>query len=160
MHSGKILVAEHDGVYVIKLVGDVRLTLCISFDEFIQSMFARKDFYSIIFDLSQVEAVDSTTLGLMAKISILSDRSKHIRPVIFSPNASIKRLLESMGFDEIFNVLTCLPSKSGECIELEENVSDESKIKEKVLEAHNTLMGMNKKNEETFQDLVKILEEG
>ena len=29
---GQILVADHQGVYVIKMVGDVRLTLCVSFD--------------------------------------------------------------------------------------------------------------------------------
>ncbi|KKL24406.1 hypothetical protein LCGC14_2415620, partial [marine sediment metagenome] len=28
MEAGKILVSQHDGTYVIKLVGDVRVTLC------------------------------------------------------------------------------------------------------------------------------------
>ncbi len=160
MQPGKIMVADHDGVYVIKLVGDVRLTLCISFDEFIQSMFDREDFCSIIFDLRKVEAVDSTTLGLMAKISILSKRSKEIEPVIIATNPSIVRLLESMGFDEIFDIMTSLPSEVGEGVELESNITSESLVKDKVLEAHKTLMGLNEKNKETFKDLVQTLEGG
>jgi len=70
MSSGEIKVAAHDGVYVIKMEGDVRLTLCLSFDDFIEKMFDAPDFCSVVFDLSDAQAIDSTTLGLMAKISI------------------------------------------------------------------------------------------
>ena len=52
-----------------------------SFDHFIDEMLADKDFCSVIFDLSHVEAVDSTTLGLMAKISILSK--------VYTPTSSV-----------------------------------------------------------------------
>ena len=48
MKAGQILVADHDGVYVIKMVGDVRLTLCISFDQFIDTMFKSENFTSVV----------------------------------------------------------------------------------------------------------------
>ena len=38
MQAGKILQASQDGVYVLKLLGDVRLTLCKTFDDFIEDM--------------------------------------------------------------------------------------------------------------------------
>jgi len=65
--SGKILVASYQGVYLIKMLGDVRLTLCVPFDNFIQNLLIKDDFYSIVFDFSQTEGLDSTTLGLVAK---------------------------------------------------------------------------------------------
>ncbi|TQV78708.1 STAS domain-containing protein [Exilibacterium tricleocarpae] len=158
MQPGQILVAEHDGVYVIKMVGDVRLTLCISFDQFIDSMLEDSDFCSILFDLTGAEAIDSTTLGLMAKISILGNQRRGIVPVVVSTNPSINRLLESMGFEDIFEIIhepaaavtdaTCLP-----VAEVSEQV-----VKGKVLEAHRILMGLNETNRETFRDLVKSLE--
>ena len=30
---GKILAAQHDGAYALKMVGDVRVTLCATFDD-------------------------------------------------------------------------------------------------------------------------------
>ena len=82
MSSGRILVTEHDGMNIIRLVGDVRLTLCISFDEFIKNMFEQHNLRSVIFDLRDAEGIDSTTLGLMAKISIGARDRSLANPVV------------------------------------------------------------------------------
>lgn len=158
MRPGQILVADHKGVYIIKMTGDVRLTLCISFDQFIDAMLASPDFSSVLFDLSDAEAVDSTTLGLMAKISILSQEKRNIVPVILATNASIKRILQTMGFADIFTIVDKLqvaltPEKPLTAIEC-----GEQEVKEKVIEAHKILMGLNEQNHETFKNLVTMLE--
>jgi len=158
MRPGQILVADHEGVYIIKMTGDVRLTLCISFDQFIDSMLASPIFSSVLFDLSDAEAVDSTTLGLMAKISILAQEKRDIVPVILANNASIKRILDTMGFADIFKIVSRLnveitPENCLKTIEC-----DEHEVKEKVIEAHRILMGLNEKNHETFKNLVTMLE--
>lgn len=160
MQEGKIWVASHDGVYLIKMVGDVRLTLCVPFDHFIKSMFAANDFSSIIFDLADAEAVDSTTLGLMAKIALQAEQKKQLRPAVICNSPGLNRLLESMGFSDIFDVVDSLPIEvvSDMCIEAAGEV-DERKVKKRVLEAHKILMDLNQKNEETFRDLVKTLED-
>lgn len=158
MRPGQILVAEHDGVYVIKMVGDVRLTLCISFDQFIDRMFAAEDFYDVLFDLSQAQAIDSTTLGLMAKIAILGQERHGIKPVVLSTNPDIDAVLESMGFDEIFVIVREL-SAPVEPVQSLPTDNEESQVKEKVLEAHRVLMDLNDSNRETFRNLVKMLEQ-
>ena len=161
MKPGQILVADHEGVYVIKMIGDVRLTLCLSFDRFIDSMFSRDDFVSILFDLTEAEAIDSTTLGLMAKISIFAQERRQVTPVVVSTNASINRLLESMGFNDIFDIIHDFESitPTPHPGELEPGELEEGEVKSKVLEAHQVLMGLNETNQETFRDLVKTLEE-
>ena len=158
MRPGQILVADHAGVYIIKMTGDVRLTLCISFDQFIDTMLATSNFTSVLFDLSEAEAVDSTTLGLMAKISLLAQEKRNIKPVILATNASIQRILETMGFVDIFTIVDKLnidlsPDKKLTVIECDENI-----VKEKVIEAHKILMGLNAQNHETFKSLVNMLE--
>lgn len=159
MQPGQILVADHNGVHVIKLVGDVRLTLCISFDQFIDSMFSHDQFCSILFDLTEAEAIDSTTLGLMAKISILAQERKHIVPVVVSVNPGISRLLESMGFDDIFEIIHHLDAPlENNATELPMANMDEREAHSKVLEAHRILMSLNEQNRETFRDLVQTLE--
>jgi anti-anti-sigma factor len=158
MRPGQILVADHDGVHVIKMIGDVRLTLCISFDKFIDSMLSRDDFSAVLFDLSEAAAIDSTTLGLMAKIAIQGQERRGVVPVVFSTNPSINRVLETMGFHDIFTIVSELKAPVAPTQALPSDTSDEKLVQEKVLEAHRILMGMNDQNHETFRNLVKMLE--
>ncbi len=158
--SGQILVADHDGIDMIKMVGDVRLTLCVPFDDYIEHLFQKNDFRTIVFDLSEAEGLDSTTLGLIAKIALKSDDVKGIKPVVIINDNNILRLLSSMGIDDVCQVIDTPPQhycqtetfSSLDACEYEECV-----VKEKVLEAHCVLMGLNKSNHETFKDLVKTL---
>ena len=62
-------------------------------------------FTNVLIDLSQAEGIDSTTLGQLAKISILCRERFGITPTIASPNKSITKLLLSMGFDEVFHII-------------------------------------------------------
>jgi len=158
LEPGQILVSNQYDTQVIKLVGDVRLTLCVSFDKFIESMFNGKSPCSVVFDLTQAEAIDSTTLGLMAKIAILTCERCDVVPVVFSTNYSINRLLDTMGFDDIFEIVQEERQFSQPCRHLSVGDLNEDCAKERVLEAHQILMQMNAANRETFRDLVNTLE--
>lgn len=159
MNPGQILVADHQGVYVIKLVGDVRLNFCISFDQYIDSMLADPALVSVLFDLSDAEAVDSTTLGLMAKISLLGQEKRQIVPVILATNSGINRILTSMGFHDIFTIVDHLDSRLVPNQSLCCEGQNETLVKERVIEAHKILMSLNQQNADTFKNLVKMLEE-
>ncbi len=159
MSDGHIYVAEYEGVYVIRLVGEVRLTLCVSFDQFIESLFADESARAIVFDLRGALTIDSTTLGLMAKIAIGSSEQGFEKPVVVTNSDSMVKLLVSMGFEDIF-VMTQesdIPSASGER-PLIEVVSSEDKVKQTVLEAHEILMELNQPNKVKFHELVETLQ--
>ncbi len=158
MKPGQILVADHQGVYVIKMLGDVRLTFCISFDQFIDAMFNDPKFSSVLFDLSEAEAIDSTTLGLMAKISLLEQERFNLMPIVLATNAGIQRILQTMGFGDIFTIVDHLDSPSLAVKPLECAGGSEEQVKQRVLEAHQILMGLNKENAEAFRDLVNMLQ--
>lgn len=158
MQPGQILVADQQGVYVIKMVGDVRLTLCISFDRFIEKMLGQADFSMVLFDLSAASGIDSTTLGLMARIGIQVNERYHVRPVVFSDNLSINRVLESMGFHDIFCIVSHVDIPLVPAQALDAQVEPESLIKQKVLDAHKVLMRLNSSNYNNFCNLVKMLE--
>ena len=44
MDNGKILVAEQDGIHIVKFLGDVRLTLCPTLDQYIDTIFENNYF--------------------------------------------------------------------------------------------------------------------
>lgn len=159
MQAGKILQASNRGVYVLRLLGDVRLTLSTAFDEFIEQMFSSDDFTSVAIDLSDVDGLDSTTLGLLAKIAIQAQQKFNFKPIIVSTDSSITRLLTSMCFERIFDIREHGIETIDDFGELAIAVSSEQEVKAKVLEAHRTLMGLSEENAACFKDLVNALEQ-
>ncbi|AKH69611.1 anti-anti-sigma regulatory factor (antagonist of anti-sigma factor) [Spongiibacter sp. IMCC21906] len=158
MQPGKILVAEQDGAFVIKLVGDVRLTLCTTMDEFFDEMLAVKGFASVVVDLADAVNIDSTTLGLLAKLAIKAKQRFHYIPLVLSTNPDITRVLESMSFDRVFRIRE-VPLISDEDLgELPVLPDSEEGVKRRVLEAHRVLMGMSESNRAKFRELVTLLE--
>ena len=69
MSTGRIQFAEQDGTFVLKFVGEVRLTLCSALDATIEKIFTAMNFNAIVIDLTETRSIDSTTLGLLAKLS-------------------------------------------------------------------------------------------
>ena len=156
--SGKILVASHDGVYVLVFEGDVRLTLCTTVDEYLEKMFEDKDFRSVVVDLSKTVNIDSTSLGLLAKLSIQTERRFSFRPTLISTRRDITRILLSMGFDEVFDLVEEPLEHHEQLAELPAIAASDEDVRQRVLEAHRTLMSMNETNRDTFHDLVAALE--
>lgn len=159
---GKILVADHEGVYLIKFVGDVRLNLCIPFDNFIQSLIIKEDFCSIVFDFSQAEGLDSTTLGLIAKLAVKSREIKTIKASLIGANDSVYRLLDVTGITDLCNVIESDTHLNGALEEAKpipstSDAENEDKVRKKVLEAHKVLVSLNETNRESFKDLIKTL---
>jgi anti-anti-sigma factor len=158
MSSGKILFAEQTGSYLLKFVGDVRLTLCSTLDQFLASTLENEDFKSILIDLTEAEGIDSTSLGLLAKISVKLKRDHQQRPTIISTNEDITRILLSMGFDKVFILLSEPLNEAGELQMLDELQESEELVRQRILEAHRVLMDLNQHNREAFRDLVRSLE--
>ena len=155
--EGRVLVAEHSGTYVLKLTGDVRLTLCTTIDQFVERMFAAVSCQSVIVDLTETEGLDSTTLGLLAKMALFVRKEMQIKPMIVTDNDGIVRLLNSMGFEQIFDMQRSDKLAAVADCELQAEALDEKTARSKVLQAHQVLMTLNHKNRETFKELVDSL---
>ena len=157
MSDGKIQCAEYNDTFVLKCVGDVRLTFCSALNEKIEKILKEHWLKSIVIDLTEVISIDSTTLGLLAKLSILSKRKFGMLPTLASTNPDVSRVLDSMGFNQVFN-LVHTPAPCPECLDdLPEQDQSEAVVKERVLEAHQILMSLNESNRDEFRDLVSAL---
>ncbi|MCZ6502465.1 MAG: STAS domain-containing protein [Gammaproteobacteria bacterium] len=155
---GKILFAERDGVQVLKFVGDVRVTLGPTISTFLSKLGQCKTFKSVIIDLTETEGIDSTSLGLLAKISLTTQEAFNTIPTIVSPNEDISRILESMGFGKVFVILEELITECGQLGELPTEIVSESNLRKQVLEAHKVLMSLNERNQGEFRELVHALQ--
>jgi anti-anti-sigma factor len=158
MSDGKILAASKNGAYVIRLTGDVRLTLCTTIDEYFHKMYEDPNFASVWVDLCEAEGIDSTTLGLLAKLAIEAKEKFGFTPAIYSCNTGINRLLKSMGFQRLFDLHEemCATAEFGSEIPMVPGT--EQAVREKVVEAHRVLMDLSDDNKARFKDLMAALE--
>jgi anti-anti-sigma regulatory factor len=159
MQTGKLLSAKSQHTYILKLVGDVRLTLCCTLDKLFERIFNDREINSIVIDLSQTDNLDSTTLGLLAKIAVRASLKGLSQPSIISSNRDITLLLDSMGFQQYFLILDRPLTSCEQLQEVPQLAGSEAHIRAQVLDAHRTLMSMNEHNKEAFKSVVQALEE-
>ncbi len=158
MQEGRILAASHGGTYVIRMVGDVRLTLCTTIDDYFQRMFDDPAFVSVWVDLCDAEGIDSTTLGLLAKLALTVKKKFGFEPAIYSSDPGINRLLKSMGFQRLFKLHEEICTTPEQISEIPIVDGSEQAVKEKVIEAHRVLMDISDENRARFKDLMAALE--
>lgn len=158
MQEGSIYSAFVDGSFVLKFVGDVRLTLCASLDCHLEKTLAEPQVTDVLIDLTQAEGVDSTSLGLIAKLSIKANKLSLPKPTLVSTNPDITRILYTMGFDHIFLLMEELPGSVQDLQELPMVQESVEEMQQRIISAHRVLMGLNESNREAFKDLVSTLE--
>lgn len=155
MSKGQVFFSGDDQRSVIKLVGEIRLTLCVP----VEKALARVGEGEVAIDLTQTSTIDSTVLGLLAKLAITRMDNQRSAPTLASSSLDITRVLLSMGFEALFQMVDCAPPWHGEFEQFENELGSESLIYSQVLDAHKTLMGINDSNQQTFKALVESLEE-
>lgn len=159
MSQGKILISDKADHYLLKLVGDVRLTLSGTLNRYMEVLFGQNQVQSVVVDMLDADGVDSTTLGLIAKLGLHCRECYHMNVKLFCKNPSIIRTLECMGFDEIIDIFQQSPNDlDAELRSLDEVPTAFDEVRKQVLEAHKLLLKLNPKNSAEFTDLINALE--
>lgn len=157
-HEGRIKAAFASGVFVLKLCGDVRLTLCATLDRQAQQLAETPGLETLIIDLRDTTNVDSTALGFLAKVAMAVQGRVSEPPTIIADNPDVQRMLDVMGFSRIFTLVDSPITEACDLCDLPEIPTDVEETRQRVLEAHRILMRLNEHNREEFQPLVEMLE--
>ncbi len=164
MDAGNVLYANHDGLVVFKFVGEIRYTMgdsyrvSASLDAFLDDLFESKDFENILIDLTETESIDSTNLGLLAKIAQFTERHLGRKPTIISTNEDINAILDSVGFDQVFIIVHDPEIPGVELDSLPEKREPDKELARMVLDAHKALIELNDKNRNMFKNVVQLLQ--
>jgi len=156
--EGRVKAAFDAGVFVLKLCGDVRLTLCATLDRQAQQLAETPGLTTLIIDLRDATNVDSTALGFLAKVAMAVEGRLAERPTIVADNPDIQRMLDVMGFARYFTQVEAPITEVCELCDLPEIPCDIEETRQRILEAHRILMRMSEHNREEFQPLVEMLE--
>lgn len=157
--DGKVLYARHRGVHCLRYVGQIRYPLAPSVAHFVDELLHELDHPpAFVIDLNETESIDSTNLGLLARIANRVRQCGGPRVTITSEREELNELLEGMAFDELFDIVegNGWVAETGEMVPLEE--SDLETMQDTILEAHRTLMALAEDNRERFAEVVAALE--
>lgn len=159
MSNGKILHANHDGIEVLRFVGEIRYMLAPALDRYLDSVFAEPGFAGLVIDLVETDSIDSTNLGILARIAIRMEVRGGPRVSIVSNRMDINEVLLSMGLDEVFEIVARSKTGADNDQELVQEEVDEASMANTLLKAHRTLMSLNEHNQELFREVVSSLEQ-
>ena len=161
MADGRVTYTQQQGWHVLHYGGRVDYTLAPAIDRFVDGLCSDGRVRPFVFDLSEARLLDSTNLGLIARAADRVQAAGGGRSIIVCNNGDIEDVLGSMGFHDIFEIVSEHPLAARD--EAHEEVvtgqaSSQGELLRTMLEAHRTLAGLNDKDREQFKDVVSMLE--
>ncbi len=158
MESGAAFYVKQGATYVLKLTGDVRYTMGCALGDFLNGLFARVDYDDIVVDLTDAHSIDSTSLGLLARIANFSYQHFAHKTTLLSTNPDVNQILDNLGFYEIFNIRDTRETISVTLRQLAiPDPCDKDTLTRIVYEAHRTLSELNPHNREAFKSVLDNL---
>lgn len=158
MSNGQIMHGSHNGVEVLCYQGDVRHTLCVALDQYLQQLLRRPDLRGFVVDLTGAEGIDSTNLGILARLARAMQKAALPQVTLISNQPDINELLEAVGFDDVFDIVEALDTVMDEVTEIPVQESGDPASNRLLLEAHQALMSLNEANRLKFRDVAQAFE--
>jgi len=158
MNTGQVHYAVTENRAFLKLAGVIRHPLSQRINMAVGRMFGKVTVQGVVVDMQEAEFIDSTCLGLLARVATRCVELGCERPLLVSTQPEVNRVLRSMGFDRVF-VLVENPAAPTE------GLLDAAELAgicrrpdpQVVLDAHRALCEMNEKNRHLFQNVIEQL---
>lgn len=161
--AGQVLAGTHDGTCVLKMVGTMRAiepeaaAQTEAMNAFLDRAFAEGTYRRFLIDLSETESIDSTNLGVIARIAQHTRSHALPKASIVTTRPEITRLLSTMGFDYVFIIIDH-PVRVPRAFEELTTVSPtDLEVARLVLRAHENLSALNEHNRTAFKSVVELL---
>ncbi len=162
MNNDGVLYAFTDSSCIIKLVGAVKYTtIAADFERFIDELVEREDVTSVVIDMRECTYIDSTDLGILARITISQTQKGAQQPILlYTEGSDIGAILNDVGFGRVFNMMLDHELASVDLQKIEANGSkDDLEVAKMMLNAHQLLIDLDDGNGEKFSTVVDIMKQ-
>jgi anti-anti-sigma factor len=149
-----------DDLPILALKGQVRYINAHGIRRFVDEMLVHESDVPMVLDLRELEAIDSTGLGLLAHVGRTTLTRGHRTSIVCS-NHDILICLRSVAFDTMFRVLEewPFPTEADMAeIELDERRPIPSMMGQIILEAHRDLAEVSEHNRLEWGGVISALE--
>jgi anti-anti-sigma factor len=159
MPKAHVTHAERDGVHVLRYFGRVNYMSAPAIQRFLDHLLEEGKVSGLVFDLTAADALDSTNLGLLARVNERARDAGSPEAMILSKNEDITDVLLSMGFDQSFAIVTDSQAPlTGPPAPIEPETCSEQELRRTMLDAHRALVRLSDAGRLEFQDVVACLE--
>ncbi len=156
MNEADYLIAIKNGKIFIKVVGYARYTNSSEFANFILNDLLKKAHSEEVFlDLSETLFMDSTVMGLIARLAGYSISKFQTKLKVKSQNPELNNLLYNTGFHDFILIMDDMDEQNYKDLKTTESV--ENSLGKIMLEAHVALSEMNEVNRKEFKSVVDML---
>ena len=101
----KYLFAEQNKTLIVKLVGKITYENCVSFKKFTDKVLYDCFYKSIIVDLTETDHIDSTNLGIVAKLGIYALETSKQKSLLLTKDNNIAQIVYGTGFKDLFKII-------------------------------------------------------
>lgn len=114
---------------------------------------------TVFIDVSEVADIDSTGMGLLARIGRNTIERHGRRAVLVCPPTDVATTLRSASFDQMFQMVDAMPfDPEVELKDVPLALQGGLPLGDVVLDAHRELAGTNEKNRAAYGELLSLLE--
>lgn len=156
--TGKILCARHGADVFLRLEGRGTHLLGADLDHFLTDLCTRGDFTGIVVDLTATEALDSTMLGLLARIAKWMRRERKCDATLLGADDRIAATIRGVGLDRLFTLAERPAAAAPALSAIPAAAASQADRARMVLAAHRELMELNAENASKFRSVVEFLE--
>ena len=165
LQPSNLSVAVISSVAFVKVAGRANFTISVNFKTLLHEL-EHQGFHRFVLDLTDCPIMDSTFLGVLARISmdLEGQRAGLVgQPItLLNPNAKVADLLDNLGVFSLFGVRNTgvqPPADYQAAAALVGPAPTKEQISRNCLDAHLALMAANPENIPKFKDVAKFLEE-
>ncbi len=155
MKQAKVLIARNNGEYHIKVEGRANFECSPPLRNFAHGLECQ-DCKGIFIDLSECAGMDSTFMGILAMMGLKAKKCGYTVSIV-NADANMKNLLNGLGLQKIFNYTEISEVELTQKWEDTGKSTDKTEKAETVLEAHETLMKVDKENIPKFKTVVDFV---
>jgi anti-anti-sigma factor len=156
--KGKYFYGISGNTCIIKASGTLTFHISAAFDAFITRIFSDNTIENIFVDLRSAEYIDSTNLGLLARIQSVFLKKSGNTPSIISNNETVNSILQSHGFDRLFKISDFPGYPDCATQEIPDTMTKNMTTENTLLSAHKYLANSNPENSRAFSNIVRLME--
>lgn len=157
--TAEYLYTTNETAHFLKLNGHLTFDQCAGFEQFIQQIIKTPNFLPVIIDLREAHYLDSTNLGLLARLAAHSIEQINRKVTLLCQNPDVNHLLTSIGFEQIAVIISEYHESTPQLNDIPGITACDKETSRILLDAHRTLMNMNDTNRQIFSDVVTMLED-
>ena len=156
--TGTYEVALHNGTYFIKLSGHLSFNYSAALSDLVGAICQNEETQGVLVDLREAKMIDSTHIGLVARLAIETQKKTGQQITIISSVRDVTQSLKNTGPQHLAVLLDAPTGEMPPPDSVQALPESKRNIAEIILEAHKTLLEINDDNKAIYQDIVEMLE--